>query len=67
MDYPYSPIALVLKAKSETLKAFSTVAALVRIHLICNLEIIWVVVNSRGVYTKRPKRKKPPDIQIELF
>ena len=60
-------LLMVLKTKSETKKAFSTVAALVRIHLISNLEVFWVIENSRRTYTKRLKRTKPPNIQTVLF
>ena len=52
---------MMLKAKSKTKKAFSTIAALVRIHLIRNLDVFWVVENSRRTYTKRPKKIKPPN------
>jgi hypothetical protein len=58
---------MALKTKSETKKAFSTVATLIRIHLISNLEVFWVIENSRRTYTKRQKRKKPPSFQTELF
>ena len=60
-------LLMVLKTKSDTKKAFSTVAALVRIHLISNLDVFWVIENSRRTFTKRRKRAKPPNIQIELF
>jgi hypothetical protein len=60
-------LLMVLKVKSKTKKAFSTVAALTRIHLISNLDMIWVVENCRRTYTKRPKKTKPPNIQPELF
>lgn len=60
-------LLMVLKTKSKTKKAFSTVAALVRIHLISNLDVFWVIENSRRTYTKRLKRTKPPKIQIQFF
>lgn len=60
-------LLMVFKAKSESKKDFSTVAALVRIHLIGNLDVFWVIENSRRTYTKRQKRKKPPLLQTELF
>ena len=60
-------LLMVLKTKSKTQKAFSTVAALVRIHLISNLDVFWVIENSRRTYTKRQKRTKPPNIQTSLF
>ena len=57
----------VLKVKSESKKAFSTIAALIRIHLISNLDMFWMVENSRRTYTKHKKRSKPPDIQMALY
>ncbi|MGV8880344.1 MAG: hypothetical protein ACOH2A_15090, partial [Sphingobacteriaceae bacterium] len=60
-------LLMVLKTKSATKKAFSTVAASVRIHLISNLDVFWVIENSRRSYPKRKKRTKPPNLQVELF
>jgi hypothetical protein len=60
-------LLMALKTKSETKKAFSTVAALIRIHLISNLDVFWVIENSRRTYKKRQKRKKTPSFQTELF
>jgi hypothetical protein len=60
-------LLMVLKAKTNTKKAFSTVAALIRIHLISLLDIEWIIENSRRTYTKTKKRKKPPSIQTEMF
>jgi len=60
-------LLMVLKVKSESKKAFSTIAALVRIHLISNLEVYWMVQNSRRTYVKHRKRNKSPCIQTELF
>lgn len=60
-------LLMVLQLKSKTKKAFSTVAALVRIHLISLLEMLWMVENSRRTYTKRQKRNKSPCIQTEMF
>jgi hypothetical protein len=61
-------LLLVLKAKSNTLKAFSTVAALIRIHLISNLELFWLIKNCRRTYHKSKKlRNKSPGIQTELL
>lgn len=57
----------LLKVRSESKKAFSTIAALVRIHLIGYLDIFWMVQNSRRTYTKRKVRNKSPAIQIPLF
>lgn len=57
----------VLRVKSESKKAFSTIAALIRIHLISNLEIFWMVQNSRRTYTKHKKRNKSPCLQTALF
>ncbi len=57
----------VLKVKSESKKAFSTIAALVRIHLVSNLQVIWMVQNSRRTYIKRTKRNKSSCFQTALF
>ena len=57
----------VIRVKSESKKAFSTIAALIRIHLISNLEVFWMVANSRRTYTKKRKRNKSPSIQTSLF
>jgi IS4 transposase len=57
----------VLRVKSTTKKAFSTVAALIRIHLISNTELFWLVENCRRNYIKFVKLKKPPNLQTELF
>jgi hypothetical protein len=57
----------VLRARSESKKAFSTMAALIRIHLISYIEIFWMVKNSRRTYTKHKKRNKSPSIQTALF
>jgi hypothetical protein len=57
----------VLRVKSESKKAFSTIAALIRIHLISYLEMFWMVQNSRRTYTKYKKRNKPPCIQTSIF
>lgn len=60
-------LLMVLRLKSESKKAFSTIAALVRIHLISSLDVFWMVINSRRTYTKRQKKTKPPNIQTALF
>jgi hypothetical protein len=57
----------VLRVKSESKKAFSTIAALIRIHLISHLEVFWMVQNSRRTYVKSKKRNKSPTIQTTLF
>ena len=57
----------VLRVRSESKKAFSTMAALIRIHLISHLELFWMVENCRRTYVKIQKKKKPPAIQTELF
>lgn len=55
--------------KSNTKKAFSTVAALVRIHFISHLDLFWVIENGRRSYNKRQKSKNkvPNAVQISLF
>jgi len=57
----------VLKVASKSKKAFSTVAALIRIHLISNIDVLWMVTNYTRSYTKRKKKRKPPDLQTSLF
>lgn len=61
-------LLLVLKVKSEIKKAFSTVAALVRIHMISLIDVIWMVKNSRRTYVKATKTKnKSPCPQLSIF
>lgn len=60
-------LLMVLRLKSESKKAFSTIAALVRIHLINYLDVCWMVTNSRRTYTKRKNRNKSSCLQTELF
>jgi len=57
----------VLRVKSESKKAFSTIAAIIRIHLISNLNVFWMVQNCRKTYTKHKKRNKPLSTQMPLF
>jgi len=53
----------VIQTKMESDKAFSTIAALVRIHLISHLDLKWVVTEGRRAYQKRSKsRNKSPTI-----
>jgi hypothetical protein len=55
--------------KSKTNKAFSTVAALIRIHFIAHLDLYWVIENGRRTYGKRTKSKNkvPEAVQYSLF
>lgn len=59
----------VIQVVNESKKAFSSVAALIRIHLISHLELAWVVTEGRKAYTKRGKsrNKSPTAIQMSLF
>jgi hypothetical protein len=59
----------VLKTKSKSKKAFSTIAALTRIHLISHLDINWVVTEGRKAYVKsiRKRNKGPTLKQTSLF
>ena len=59
----------VLMRKSKTAKAFSTVAALIRIHFIAHLDLYWVIENGRRSYNKRTKskNKSPAAVQLALF
>jgi FOG: Transposase and inactivated derivatives len=59
----------VIKRLSKSKKAFSTIAALIRIHLISHLDLFWVVENARRAYNKRIncKNKSPAAIQLSIF
>jgi hypothetical protein len=59
----------VIQAINKSKKAFSTIAALVRIHLISHLDLTWVVTEGRRAYHKRPKskNKSPCAVQLTLF
>ena len=59
----------VIMVLSKSKKAFSTVAALIRIHLISHLELIWVVTEGRRAYVKRSsnRNKSPATLQFSLF
>jgi hypothetical protein len=54
---------------SKSKKAFSTIAALIRIHLISHLDIMWVVTEARRGYHQqsKTKNKSPSEIQMALF
>jgi hypothetical protein len=62
-------LLMVFKRLSKSTKAFSTVAALIRIHLISNLDLFWVIENGRRTYVKRTKtrNKSPVAVQQYLF
>ncbi|MDR2813654.1 MAG: hypothetical protein LBB79_03220 [Prevotellaceae bacterium] len=59
----------VIRCFTRTKKAFSTVAALIRIHLISHLGLSWVVTEGRRAYAKRTmsKNKSPAAIPLALF
>ncbi len=59
----------VIRVLSKSRKAFSTIAALIRIHLISHLDIIWVVTEGRRSYNKRriSNNKSPTTVQMSLF
>jgi hypothetical protein len=59
----------VLKRLSKSNKAFSTIAALVRIHFISHLCLYWVIENGRRSYKKRirSRNKVPEGVQLSLF
>ena len=53
----------VIQTGTQSDKAFSTIAALIRIHLISYLDLQWVVTEGRRAYPKRTKSKnKSPTI-----
>ena len=59
----------VIRVLSKSKKAFSTVAALIRIHLISHLDLMWVVTEGRRAYVKRrtSRNKSPATVQRSLF
>ena len=59
----------VIQTKMESEKAFSTIAALIRIHLISRLDLKWVVTEGRSAYPKRStsRNKSPTTVQLSLF
>ena len=59
----------VIQIINKSKKAFSTIAALVRMHLISHLKLSWVVTEGRRGYAKRVKsrNKSPTHIQGSLF
>lgn len=59
----------VIQTKSESKKAFSTMAALLRMHLISHLDLTWVVTEGRHAYPNRMKsrNKSPSAAQLSLF
>ena len=59
----------VIQTLSESKKAFSTIAALLRMHLVSHLDLIWLVVEGRRWYPKRSKsrNKSPTTAQLYLF
>jgi IS4 transposase len=59
----------VIQTDSESRKAFSTIAALIRIHLTSHLDLKWAVTEGRRFYEKRSKNrnKSPATAQLSLF
>ena len=62
-------LLLVIQTVSESKKALSTIAALIRMHLTSHLELKWVVTEGRTAYVKRSKHrnKSPTSAQQSLF
>ena len=62
-------LLLVIQTKTESEKALSTIAALLRMHLISHLDLEWVATEARRGYPKRSRsRNKSPTIaQLSLF
>jgi hypothetical protein len=62
-------LLLVVQTISESKKALSTIAALLRMHLISHLDLKWVVTEGRRAYPKRTKtrNKSPTTAQLSLF
>jgi hypothetical protein len=47
----------IVQIRSESNKAFSTIAALIRMHLISHLSLVWVVTEGRKAYPKSINRR----------
>ena len=62
-------LLLVIQTISESQKALSTIAALIRMHLISHLDLKWVVTEGRRGYHKgsRIRNKSPTTAQLSLF
>jgi len=62
-------LLLVIQTISESQKALSTIAALLRMHLISHLDLKWVVTEGRRAYPKgsRMRNKSPTTAQLSLF
>ena len=62
-------LLLVIQTISESQKALSTIAELLRMHLISHLDLIWVVTEGRRAYPKgaRMRNKSPTTAQLSLF
>ena len=62
-------LLLVIQTNSESQKALSTIAALIRMHLISHLDLKWVVTEGRRGYPKGTKKrnKSPTVAQLSLF
>ena len=62
-------LLLVIQTSTESKKALSTIAALLRMHLISHLDLKWVVTQGRGGYPKHSKsrNKSPTTAQLSLF
>ena len=57
----------MLKVITKTKKDFSTVAALIRIHLISHLDLNWLIENCSRTYLKKKiERNKSPGIQLKM-
>jgi len=62
-------LLLVIQTDSDSQKALSTIAALIRMHFISHLDLKWVVTEGRNAYPKRSKirNKSPITAQLSLF
>ena len=62
-------LLLVVETISESTKALSTIAALIRMHLISHLSLFWVVTEGRIAYPKniKSRNKSPTVIQYSAF
>jgi hypothetical protein len=58
----------VLKRRTASKKAFSTIATLVRMFLSEHKDLYWLITSGQRTYSKKTRNKSPTkEIQLELF
>jgi hypothetical protein len=57
----------VIQIQSKSNKAFSTIASLIRMHLISHLKLFWVVTEGRRAYPKTMKKRNRSPTAFQLM